>query len=719
MSERNTIHFGAVPLSTVHGSSSVQAGIRAGNINTGNSGEKEVLELSLTSRLAQEKHAQQLQKLDADRRARSVQVPTRTENVINQLRNLGQPITLFGEKPEDRRARLRGILAELHQQGDIRKVLEAQKAANRDQLQFGYEKEKKVVQEDQLFYIQPKSNDLKIARHHIFKNSLTTTSQRLQNERQLMEGTAFDGDKIVAALYRDAQEMALHSSQLADVRPLSHVRYSPDASLLATGSWSSSVKVWNSSSCEHVHTYQGHTDRITGLAWHPKSTTESPCLASGSADHTAMIWKGTSTTPAVTLKGHQHRLGQIAFHPLGTYLATTSFDHSWRLWDIERGTELLVQEGHYREVYAIACQPDGSLLVTGDLNGLGRVWDLRSGKSILPLQGHAKQIVSISWNPNSHVVATGSDDHTIRVWDLRKRQNVYVVPAHDAMVSTVCYSSSGEVLASASFDGSMKLWRTRNWTCLNVLKGHDGKVMSLDMAPDEKRFVTAGWDRTFKISMDKREDGRSVQEIRPLACEQGLLNRADGSARFNHGTTSVMASVSGPAPAKIRRQENVNQATLDVVFKAEKGVATARDKEYELILRQTFEPIILLENFPRTVISITVQVVEDDGSLLAVSINAINLALMDAGIPMRSVVGAITCSVLEDSQLCIDPSLVENDTATATVTTACSANNHQILTSFTSGILTEEQYFACSEICRRAIDSVIAFVRISQESKFH
>ncbi|KDO30684.1 hypothetical protein SPRG_04585 [Saprolegnia parasitica CBS 223.65] len=218
---------------------------------------------------------------------------------------------------------------------------------------------------------------------------------------------------------------------------------------------------------------------------------------------------------------------------------------------------------------------------------------------------------------------------------------------------------------------------------------------------------------------DRREDGRLVQEIRPLACEQGLLNRADGSARFNHGTTSVLASVSGPAAAKLRRQEKATGATLEVTFKAEKGAPSARDKEYEMILRETFEPIIVLENFPRAVVSITVQVVEDDGALLAVAINAVNLALIDAGVPMRSIVGAITCSILEDGQLCLDPSRSEGETAAATVTTACCGNNDGILTSMTSGVLSEEQYFACSEICRRAIDSVLAFVRISQESKFN
>jgi hypothetical protein len=36
-----------------------------------------------------------------------------------------------------------------------------------------------------------------------------------------------------------------------------------------------------------------------------------------------------------------------------------------------------------------------------------------------------------------------------------------------------------------------------------------------------------------------RGDGRTSSQIRPLACEQGLLNRADGSSRFSQGQVSM------------------------------------------------------------------------------------------------------------------------------------------------------------------------------------
>lgn len=90
--------------------------------------------------------------------------------------------------------------------------------------------------------------------------------------------------------------------------------------------------------------------------------------------------------------------------------------------------------------------------------------------------------------------------------------------------------------------------------------------------------------------------------------------------------------------------------------------ATAsKEKEYEQIIRQTFEPVIVTENFPRAVISIVVQVIEDNGSILSVAINAVSLALLDAGVPMIAIVTSATCGLLPDGNLFLDPSLAEEE----------------------------------------------------------
>lgn len=105
-----------------------------------------------------------------------------------------------------------------------------------------------------------------------------------------------------------------------------------------------------------------------------------------------------------------------------------------------------------------------------------------------------------------------------------------------------------------------------------------------------------------------RRDGRKANQIRPLAVEQGILNRADGSARFIQGNTCVLAAVYGPAPAKSARMEKAEGATVEVNFKAESGIASPADAERELLLRRSLEEVILRSRYPRSVVSVVVQV---------------------------------------------------------------------------------------------------------------
>eukprot|EP00644_Phytophthora_capsici_P013736 jgi/Phyca11/535275/estExt2_fgenesh1_pg.C_PHYCAscaffold_330107 len=164
----------------------------------------------------------------------------------------------------------------------------------------------------------------------------------------------------------------------------------------------------------------------------------------------------------------------------------------------------------------------------------------------------------------------------------------------------------------------------------------------------------------------QRQDGRAGNELRPFASDQGALFRADGSARMSHGTSTVLAAVYGPGQARNWRAEKMDKATLDVCFKLEKGIMTSKEKEYEQIIRETFTPIVVTDSFPRAVI---------------MAINAVSLALMDAGVPMTSVVTATSCSLFDDGSLYLDPTSAEE------------------------------------EACQRASESVAAFFRIVQQKK--
>uniref|UniRef100_A0A2P2KW50 Exoribonuclease phosphorolytic domain-containing protein n=1 Tax=Rhizophora mucronata TaxID=61149 RepID=A0A2P2KW50_RHIMU len=159
------------------------------------------------------------------------------------------------------------------------------------------------------------------------------------------------------------------------------------------------------------------------------------------------------------------------------------------------------------------------------------------------------------------------------------------------------------------------------------------------------------------MEMD-REDGRTPNQLRPLACSRNVLHRAHGSASWSQGDTKVLAAVYGPK-AGTKKNENPERACFDIVWKPKTGQIGKLEKEYEMILKRTLQSICILTINPNTTTSVIIQVVNDDGALLVCAINAACAALVDAGIPLKHLAVAICCCLAEGGYVILDPTKLE------------------------------------------------------------
>ena len=477
----------------------IKAAIAAGNINVVQN-ESEILDLSETSKRSQEQHAVLLRRVEAERRARNLVVPTSIKEVCHYLRQLHFPITLFGENASDRRERLRGLLSKMQLNDRAPTLFTPLQGVSEEMAStsIGSGAAMNVnhkSKQDELFYTPASSSSLKNAKSIFATMSLQKSTERLARQRQQTQEMHEAEDVLAGKLYTSLKHINIQASQIGHARPVSMVRYSPDGTRILTGSWSGLLKVWDAKSCQLEMEVKECEDRITGIDWHQNSKH----FLSGAADGVAHVWSiEQPTVPIATLTGHTDRCGKVAMHPTGQHALTSSFDHTWRLWDIERSTELLLQEGHYRPIVALAVHSDGNVVATGDIGGIARMWDLRSGKGILTLQGHSKQVLALDFS-TGHIIASGSGDHTVRIWDMRKQSCVYVIPAHQNLISDLSFSKSSEVLVTSSYDNSLRIWNTRDFKLMKELKGHEGRVMSVDISDDERSIVSSGYDRTFKV----------------------------------------------------------------------------------------------------------------------------------------------------------------------------------------------------------------------------
>lgn len=489
--KKNVIHYGSL----AEGEKKRLANAAAGNSSAPGTNKNVNISneyMNLEDRKVNSERQQMLEEFERKRKSRQITVSVDDVEVRAHLRHLNVPICLFGEGPADRRERLRQVLAE-----------RGQDAIRKDK---GDEKEDKDKDKDNSstwYHEGPES--LRQARLYIADYSVPRARERLINarlERELPETTR---SNVRQELYKQLRNLEISCSQVGDSRPISSCQFSPNGQLIVTSSWSGLCKLWSMPNLDHQQTLRGHNGVVCSIEFHPKATLSQQSnelnLASCSVDGTINLWTLIDSDPIGTIGGHEpHRVSSVKFHPSGRFLATCCYDKSWRLFDLTTSEELLFQEGHSKAVKDVTFQCDGSLAATGGLDSFGRVWDLRTGRCIMFLEGHLKSILSIDFSPNGYQLVTGSEDHAVKVWDIRQRRCMYTIPAHSNIVSKVLFEKeNGHYIVSSSYDSSVKLWTSPNYTPICTLSGHDNKVMSVDMSRDNKNFISASFDRTFKL----------------------------------------------------------------------------------------------------------------------------------------------------------------------------------------------------------------------------
>ncbi|KAJ4458876.1 putative Exosome complex component RRP41 [Paratrimastix pyriformis] len=168
-----------------------------------------------------------------------------------------------------------------------------------------------------------------------------------------------------------------------------------------------------------------------------------------------------------------------------------------------------------------------------------------------------------------------------------------------------------------------------------------------------------------------RQDGRRPKELRLIECEMGVEPGADGSAVWHQGNTVVYATVQGPKESTFRSRNQTGRAQISVEFflapfsgsdRRVRSRFDRRNKEIAQALQQTLQTAIVGEQFPRSQISININVVQADGGVRSAAMNAATLALVDAGIPMHDFVACCSAGFLQDTAV-LDPNSSEEGAA--------------------------------------------------------
>ena len=160
------------------------------------------------------------------------------------------------------------------------------------------------------------------------------------------------------------------------------------------------------------------------------------------------------------------------------------------------------------------------------------------------------------------------------------------------------------------------------------------------------------------IEKDKRSDGRGIKEIRALSAKAKILPRTHGSAIFYRGETHILSVVTLGAPSDVQLIEGMEIRTKKRFMhhynfppfsvgeiKSMRG-PSRRDIGHGALAERALLAIIPpAEIFPYTV-RVVSETLSSNGSSSMGSVTASSLALMDAGVPIKTPVAGIAMGLM-------------------------------------------------------------------------
>ncbi|CAL1136535.1 unnamed protein product [Cladocopium goreaui] len=220
--------------------------------------------------------------------------------------------------------------------------------------------------------------------------------------------------------------------------------------------------------------------------------------------------------------------------------------------------------------------------------------------------------------------------------------------------------------------------------------------------------------------MAARRDGRAANQLRPPQMELRPLLRADGSARFRFGDTAVVCAVFGPREPRFRHRELFDRASLEVVVRPRIGIPGPKERQMEALLARQLEHVILANQYPRTQISVIVQLSCCDGAVSACAGNAAFLALLDAGVAMKATAMCVALAVKLEPEpvIWLDPTEAEEAQCDALISLSVDGSRNQLVSNVSSGAFLDAATWAsCIEAAGKSCKVLEAFMRMSLQKR--
>ena len=278
-----------------------------------------------------------------------------------------------------------------------------------------------------------------------------------------------------------------------------------DDQILATGSYDTTIKIWNIHSGKELRTLRSHTSAVRCLQFDDNK------LISGSLDNNVKIWNWRTGECLSTVTGHSG--GVVGLHFDASTLATGSTDNTVRIWNFD-DKSATVFRGHTDWVNSVMIDTASRTVFSASDDSTVKLWDLDSKTCIKTFEGHVGQVQQVVLLPHDFDFDFEDwddlDDHDSSSSNASAHSHLpsssFPTAPTTEQANTEPYGRDfttnnrpvpPRYILTGALDSTIRLWDTSTGKSLRTYFGHVEGVWAL--AADSLRVVSGAQDRTIKV----------------------------------------------------------------------------------------------------------------------------------------------------------------------------------------------------------------------------
>ena len=313
-----------------------------------------------------------------------------------------------------------------------------------------------------------------------------------------------------------------------EVRQVQDTAYSPDGKLLATahfyGNGPGEIKLWDTKTGTLIATLPVRIKDagVLALRFSPDGSILAGSVSAQSSSQppgVVVLWDVAGRRELKTLNGHTERMTALAFTPDGRGLASGGKVGTVTFWDIASGRETGRIAGNPGGVRALAYSPDGKALAISSGTTL-KLWDVIGNRPGATLEPDGFRAQSVAFAPDGRTLAAAgrvagpgnpADKGQVRLFDLAKTppgRRADLTFNHEAgnqpsvWMSDVVFTPDGRRVAAVAMQ-SIVIWNAATGEELDSLdRESGGSADRLAISPDGRWLAVTsatGGIRIFDI----------------------------------------------------------------------------------------------------------------------------------------------------------------------------------------------------------------------------